>query len=282
MTAARVRSALFTPGTEAARLQKAVAGKADVCIFDLEDSVPQDRVAEARAIVAAALEEASRKRRIWVRVHGAQNPAMPDDLAGLPLEKAEGVVLPKVGGVADLAACRSAILAANGPANLSLIPIIESAAGVANVSEIASAPGVFCVAFGRFDLAADLGIDPEAGSPVFAAARAAVILHSAAADLHRPLDAPWLAIKDLGGLRTSAERARADGFGGMLLIHPSHIAIVNEVFSPTADEVAWARDIVASAEQSSRDGRGAYAKDGAMVDEAIVRRARAILEATAS
>jgi citrate lyase beta subunit len=282
MTPGRIRSALFTPGTEATRLQKAAAGDADVCIFDLEDSVPPDRVAEARGIVAASLEAAAGKRRIWVRVHAADSSAMPDDVAALPLEKADGVVLPKVGGAADLATCRSAILAAKGPANIPLIPIVESAAGVVNVSEIATAPNVLCLAFGRFDLAADLGIDPDGGSPVFAAARAAVILHSAAAGLQRPLDAPWLAIKDLDGLRGFAERSRADGFGGMLVIHPTHVAPVNHVFSPTADEVAWARDIVASAEQSSRNGRGAYTKDGAMVDEAIVRRARAILEATAS
>lgn len=282
MKAARIRSALFTPGTEPARLRKAVESGADACIFDLEDSVPPDRIGAARGIVSEALNDLSGQSRIWVRVHAASNPAMADDLAALPLEKADGVVLPKVGGAADLAACRTAILAAKGPANLPLIAIVESAAGVINLSEISTAAELSCLAFGRFDLAANLGIDPDAGSPVFAAARAALILHSAAADLHRPLDAPWLAIKDLDGLRKFAERARADGFGGMLVIHPSHVAIVNEVFSPTADEIAWARDIVASAAQSSREGRGAYARDGAMVDEAIVRRARAILEATAS
>lgn len=280
MKPGRVRSALFTPGTEADRLRKAAASDADVCIFDLEDSVPPDRVAEARAIVSEALQETSSNRRVWVRVHPASSPEMAEDLAALPLEKSAGVVLPKVGGAADLTACRNAILAAKAPTSLPLIPIIESATGVANVSQIASAPDVLCLAFGRFDLAADLGIDPDGGSPVVAAARAALLLHSTAAGLQRPLDAPWLAIKDLNGLRKFAERARADGFGGMLLIHPSHIAIVDEVFSPTADEVAWARDIVASAAQSSREGRGAYAKDGAMVDEAIVRRARTILEAT--
>ena len=263
-------------------MRKAVAGEADVCIFDLEDSVPPHRLDEARRIVREALEELSGRRRIWLRVHAASNPAMADDLAALPLEKAQGVVLPKVGGAADVTACRNAIRAAKAPTALPLIAIVESAAGIVNVSEIATAPDVFCLSFGRFDLAADLGIDPDAGSPVVAAARAALILHSTAAGLHPPLDSPWLAINDLDGLRKFAERARADGFGGMLVIHPSHVAVVNEVFSPTAEEVSWARGIVASAEQSSREGRGAYARDGAMVDEAIVRRARAILEATAS
>jgi citrate lyase beta subunit len=280
MKAIRVRSALFTPGTEADRLRKAVTVSADACIFDLEDSVPVARIAEARATVADALRELGGKTRIWARVHPASSPLMADDLASLPLDKADGVMLPKVGGAQDLVECRTAILAAKGPPDLPLIPIIESAAGVLNALDIARAPEVFCLSFGRFDLAADLGVDPDGGSPAVAAARATVVLSSRAADLHPALDAPWIRIKDLDGLRANAQRARADGFGGLLLIHPSHVEVVNEVFSPTAAEIAWAREIMATAEQATSAGRGAYAKDGEMVDEAIIRRARAILDAS--
>ncbi len=278
MTATRVRSALFTPGTEAARLRKAATSGADVCIFDLEDSVPVARVAEARQIVRDALEELHGKATIWARVHPATSPLMVEDLGSLPLKKVAGIMLPKVGGAAELAECRTAILAAKGPPSLPLVPIIESAAGVLHASEIATTPDVFCLCFGRFDLSADLGIDPDGGSPAIDTARAAIVLASTAAGVHRPLESPWIAIKDLDGLRKSAQGARADGFGGMLLIHPSHVPIANEVFSPTADEIAWAREIVASAQQASADGRGAYARNGAMVDEAIIRRARSILE----
>src|SRR5438874_5997541 len=124
----RLRSALFTPGTEAPRLRKAITVGADVCIFDLEDSVPPGRIVEARQTVRTALDELSGKARIWVRVHSASNPHMAEDLAATPLSKADGVMLPKVGGAADLAACRRAIAAARGPTDLPLIPIIESAA----------------------------------------------------------------------------------------------------------------------------------------------------------
>ncbi|HVH65244.1 MAG TPA: CoA ester lyase [Candidatus Acidoferrum sp.] len=278
MKPARVRSALFTPGTEVERLRKAVTVGADACIFDLEDSVPIARVTEARTTVAQALRELSGKARIWARVHPASSPHMADDLAALPLDKADGVMLPKVGGAHDLEQCRTAIRAAKGPPDLPLIPIIESAAGVLNALDIAQSAEVFCLAFGRFDLAADVGVDPDSGSPAIASARAAVVLSSRAADLHPALDAPWIQIKDLEGLRAFAQQARNDGFGGMLLIHPSHVQVVNEVFSPTADEIAWARDIVTTAEQAASAGRGAYAKDGAMVDEAIIRRARSILD----
>jgi citrate lyase beta subunit len=108
-------------------------------------------------------------------------------------------------------------------------------------------------------------------------ARASVVLASTAERLDPPLDSPWLKIADLDGLRAAAERARADGFGGMLLIHPSHVTTVNQVFSPTASELAWAQGIVASSAEAQAGGRGAYTRDGQMVDEAIVKRARAIL-----
>jgi citrate lyase beta subunit len=274
----RVRSALFTPGTEAARLRKAVTGRADVCIFDLEDSVPSERTGEARQVVSEALEELHGQAVIWVRVHRASSPLMVEDVAALPLTKVNGIMVPKVGGAAELAECRRAILASKGPADLPLIPIIESASGVINAGEIARAPEIFCLAFGRFDLSAELGIDPDSGSPALGAARASIVLSSSAADLHRPLDSPWLKLKDLEGLRKGALRSRADGFGGMLLIHPSHVLVANFVFSPTKSEVAWAKDIIASAQQAGAEGRGAYAREGAMVDEAIVRRARAIVD----
>jgi citrate lyase beta subunit len=276
--ASRVRSALFTPGTEAARLRKAVTAGADVCIFDLEDSVPLARVAEARDVVRAAVEELAGTAQIWVRVHPSASHEMPLDLAAVPLSKIDGIMLPKTSHSDDVSACHSAIVGAKGPTHLPIVPIIESAMAVLNASAIARSSGVFCLALGRFDLSADLGIDPDGGSPALAAARGAIVLASAAARISAPLDSPWLAIKDLSGLRSAALRGRADGFGGMLLIHPSHIAPVNEVFSPTATEIAWARDIVTSAEQAAADGQGAYARDGLMVDEAIVKRARAILQ----
>src|SRR5207249_7622680 len=92
-----------------------------------------------------------------------------------------------------------------------------------------------------------------------------------------PHHAPWLRSQDLDGLRAFAQRSRDDGFRGMLLIHPTHVETVNHVFTPTADEVTWARGIVASAGEAEAAGRGAYARDGQMVDEAVVRRARRIL-----
>ena len=275
--APRVRSALFTPGTDAARLRKAVTVGADVCIFDLEDSVPLQRAGEARETVRQAVEELAGTARIWLRVHPASSPQMLEDLKAIPLGGLEAVVLPKISDWSDVEVCRKAVNQSRNSTELLVVPLIESAAGVLGCADTAEVPGVLCLAFGRFDLSAELGIDPDGGSPALAAARAGIVLASAAEGLQPPLDAPWLRIQDLDGLRTFAQRARDDGFGGMLLIHPSHVETVNQVFSPTADEVTWARDIVASAGEAEASGRGAYARDGQMVDEAVVRRARRIL-----
>ncbi|HXN05211.1 MAG TPA: CoA ester lyase [Candidatus Acidoferrum sp.] len=276
----RVRSALFTPGTEAVRLRKAITAGADVCIFDLEDSVPSRRTGEARAIVREALEELAGRARIWLRVHPASSQEMAEDLRAMPLSRLEAVMLPKASHRDDVEACRRAMKQARVPAELPVVPIIESAAGVLACAGIAEVTGVRCLAFGRFDLAADLGIDPDGSSAALDMSRASVILASTAERLELPLDSPWLKITDLDGLRAAAERARADGFGGMLVIHPSHVTTVNEVFSPTADEIAWAQGIVASSAEAESGGRSAYTRDGEMVDEAIVRRARAILRDT--
>jgi citrate lyase beta subunit len=276
----RVRSALFTPGTEAARLRKAITSGADVCIFDLEDSVPAARIGEAREVVREALQELASRARIWLRVHPASSPEMVEDLRTMPLRTLEAVMLPKASHRDDVEACRRAMKQARVAAELPVVPLIETAAGVLACASIAEVTDVACLAFGRFDLAADLGVDPEGHSGVLAMACASVVLASTAHRLEPPLDSPWLKITDPDGLRAAAQRARADGFGGMMLIHPTHVRTVNEVFSPTPDEIAWAQGIVASSAEAASGGRGAYTRDGEMVDEAIVKRARAILRDT--
>ena len=276
----RVRSALFTPGTEAARLRKSVGSGSDVCIFDLEDSVPADRVAQARRTVTDAVDELASSARIWVRVHEASDPRMAEDVQALPLDRIEGLVLPKVSSERDVAACSSAVAAAHGRQGLPYMAIIENAAGVLNADRIARSPGVALLALGRFDLAAEIGIDPDRRTPALSAAQALVVLASGAARLPPPLDSPWLRIPDLDGLVQFANAARHEGFGGMLVIHPSHVAAVNQAFAPTPQEIAWAREILGASATAAAGGRGAFAHDGRMVDEAIVRRARGILRET--
>src|SRR5438067_7546662 len=138
----RVRSALFTPGTEAARLRKAVTSGADVCIFDLEDSVTAARIDEAREIVREALEELTGMARIWLRVHPASSHEMEQDLRAVPLNALQAVVLPKASHPDDVQTCRRAIKQAGVAAEMPVVPIIESAAGVLGCAAIAEVTGV--------------------------------------------------------------------------------------------------------------------------------------------
>lgn len=278
MLPARVRTALFTPGSDPSRLRTAVRAGADICIFDLEDSVESGSLRAARTAVAEATREMANDSPICVRIHGASSSEMTADLAALPLAQCSALVIPKVSGTADLDRCREEVARVGGPTALPLIPIVESAAGALHAPEIAASRDVAVMAFGRFDLAADLGIDSKLDTPALIQARAATVLGSRVAHLIPPLDSPWLSVQDLGGLRQAAQKARRDGFGGMLLIHPSHIPVVHEVFRPSSEEIAWARSVLSTASAASQTGRGAFVSDGEMVDEAILRRARGILE----
>jgi (S)-citramalyl-CoA lyase len=203
---------------------------------------------------------------------------MEADIAALPLAECTGLVLPKVSGVADLEACREVLAAGGGRPDLPLIPVIESAAGVLHAAEIAVVPDVGLLALGRFDLAADLGIEPELDTPSMSHARGAIVLASRAANLQPPLDSPWLRVQDVTGLLQAAQKARRDGFGGMMVIHPSHVKTVHDVFRPSSKEVLVARSLISDAIAAGEAGHGAFVRDGEMIDEAILRRARGILE----
>src|SRR5260370_9654944 len=157
----RVRSALFTPGTEAARLRKAITSGADVCIFDLEASVPAARIGEAREVVREALQEVAGRARIWLRVHPASSPEMVEDLRTMPLRTLEAVMLPKASHRDDVEACRRAMKQARVAAELPVVPLIETAAGVLACASIAEVTDGACLAFRRVDPAAGLGVDPE-------------------------------------------------------------------------------------------------------------------------
>ena len=274
-----VRAALFTPGSQMAWLRTAPASSADVCIFDLEDSVLSSRTVEARGFVREAIRELHTRVPIWVRVNRVGGADFENDVASLPLEHVSALMLPKVEGVDELDKCHMAVARASGRQDLPLVPLIETSSGALASLTIARSSFVFCLAFGRFDLSAELDVDPsEQSNPAMSVARGLVVLASHAAGLPPPLDSPWLKVEDLEGLRKAAETARRDGFGGMLIIHPTHVPTVKSAFRPTNTEITWAQRILTAAEQASLQGRGAFLAGTDMADEATLRRARGILK----
>ncbi len=258
------RSYLFVPGNRPDRFDKAAASAADAIIVDLEDAVPPADKAAARAALAAWLTPSS---HVVVRVNGADTEWFADDVALCAHPGVAGVVVPKAESEDHLAHVASRVAS-----HAVLLPLIESAKGLVNGAALAGAPRVLRVLFGSIDFQLDLRMSVAEADLLFF--RQQLVLLSRAAGIAAPVDGVTVEIDDAAVLRDAAAHARRLGFGGKLCIHPAQAAIVNDAFSPTADEIAWARRIVAAADAA---GGAATAVDGRMVDKPVILRAQAIL-----
>lgn len=257
------RSLLFVPGHRADRFDKALAAGASAVIIDLEDAVaPSDKDA-ARAALAAWLRPG---HAVIVRINSADTPWFAADLALCGAPGVAGVMLPKAESPDTLAAVRAA--GARG-----LLPLVESAAGMANLDAIARAPGVWRLAFGSIDLQVDLGLK-DATEDELLPFRLQLVLASRLAGIGAPVDGVSTAIDDADRLQQDVARARRLGFAGKLCIHPKQVAPVNAGMAPSAAERAWAQRVLAAAAAS---GGAAVAVDGKMVDKPVLLRAEAIL-----
>ena len=268
MNPGTLRSALFVPATRPERIPKALASGADAVIVDLEDAVAESLKAEARDNLADFL-ASHPEARVLVRINAPGHEQQAADIALCARHAGViGVLLPKVESVAQVAT----VAACGKP----LWPIVESARGLAALGEIAAAEGVERLSFGVLDLGLDLGLSSgsAAAERMLDQARYALLLQSRLAGLAPPLESIFPDIKDLHGLAEATANARDMGFGGLLCIHPSQIAVVHETLMPTADELAWARRILAA----GASGEGVFVVDGQMVDAPVVGRARRLLQ----
>jgi citrate lyase subunit beta / citryl-CoA lyase len=260
-----VRSWLFGPGHSERILARVFDAGADEALLDLEDAVPPDLKARARALVAEALVS----HPAWVRVNRPGTDLCAADLdvvGGL----ARGLRLPKVESAAEVAWVRERLAGREVPLTAS----VESARGVLGAEEIAAAPGVVGLAFGNVDFGLELRVDP-ADDLATLHTRSHLVLASAAAGIEPPSDGVWVRYRDLDGLRAEAVRARRLGFFGKSAIHPDQVPVINEVFSPTAAELDWARRVLAAFEASG--GAATRLDDGEMIDVPVADRARRML-----
>jgi len=170
----------------------------------------------------------------------------------------------------------SVVGVALGPSGPPVIALIETARGLRRAHEVATRiPRVLALMLGNVDLAVELGATPGPDGRELLFARSALVVDSIAAGLGGPIDGPCTAIDDDDALRTEAVAAKALGFAAKVCIHPRQLAIVHDVFTPTDEELAWARRVVDAA--GAAKGRGAIAVDGQMVDAPVVARARRLL-----
>lgn len=252
-----IRAPLFVPANRPERFAKAAASGCDAVILDLEDAVAVDAKGAARAALATDFTDLL----VVVRINAYGSPWHDADVAAVAALKPAAVILPK----AEDAGVTAAVAAALG---LPVIALIESALGLAQARAIAAAPGVVRLAFGSVDFCADLGCAHL--RDVLLPARSELVLASRLAGIAAPIDGVTVQLDDLSVSHDDAAHARALGMTGKLCIHPKQIAEVRRAFAPTPAELDWARRVVAS-------GDGAVSVDGAMVDEPVRIRARAIL-----
>jgi citrate lyase subunit beta/citryl-CoA lyase len=265
------RSYLFVPATEARRVDKALDSDAHAVIVDLEDAVAEDAKADARRLVQARLRAPRDHGVQLVRVNGLDTRHARDDAAALEDVAVDAIVVPK----AEPAAL-SARLAPGGPP---IVALVETARGLRRAYETASHPRVAALMLGVVDLAAELGATPGPDGRELLYSRSSLLVDSVAAGLGGPIDGPCTAIDDEQALRAETAAAKALGFVAKVCIHPAQLPVVHEVLAPSAEELEWARRVVAAAEEAEAAGRGAVALDGQMIDAPVVARARRLLAA---
>jgi citrate lyase beta subunit len=259
---ARLRSLLFAPASDEHVLAKALASDADAAVADLEDAVTHDQKDAARAVVV-------RLRPPVVRVNGVDTPWFSDDIAATRELALDALVLPKATPEA---------VGALGPDGPPVIAIVETAQGLRLAYETASSPRVGALLLGAVDLGSELRLEARRDEAELLFARSKVVVDSAAAGIRAPFDAVHAATRDASALERSARLARSLGFGGKACIHPAQVPVVNAVFAPTAGAIEWAARVVEAFEAAARDGRGAVALDGEMIDLPVAERARRILD----
>ena len=277
------RSFLFAPGNHARKVEKVFDCGADNVILDLEDAVAKAEKVATRALVAEALKR-PRKGGAYVRVNGFNTEFCYGDAVEVIGPGLDGIILPMVESreqimafdwlVGSLERERSMPLG-----GIDIIPIIETGKGIANARAIAAAgTRVKRMAFGAGDYTLDMNMTWSLGESELEHVRAEMVVASRAAGLEAPLDTVWIHIKDLEGVAASAKRARQLGFQGKMCIYPPQVEVVNCAFTPTEEEVAFARRVVSAFEKAEREGSSSIQLDGYFIDYPIVYKAQRTLD----
>ena len=260
-------------------LAKAPTRGADEIVIDLEDAVVASAKDEARETVVAALAGPQYDGVVTaVRVNAPRTPWCHRDVAALArlAGGAASIVVPKVQSAGDLAFVERLLDGVEAEAQIGkpmrVQALIETASGIDRLSEIAAAsPRLDALILGYADLATSLGRAAGAGAELdsWRAVQDAVLVAARANDV-AAIDGPYLGVGVNAGFTAAAQRARDMGFDGKWAIHPAQVAALNELFTPGAEEIAHARDVIAALERAEREGgRGAVALDGQMLDEAV-------------
>lgn len=280
------RSLLYVPTHVEKFVAAAHTRGADAIILDLEDAVPPDQKALARGLVASAAARVGQGGAdVLVRINGPD--LAPADIEAAVGPAVAGLYLPKVESADEVRGLDALIIAAEKRAGVAvgstrLVALIESAAGWLRMAEIAAAsPRLVGLSLGSEDFCADVGMDPS--EETLLGPKQQLIITAAAAGLMAfGVVGVNTSFKDPDAYLAMARRSRSLGYAGSSAIHPSQVPLLNEAFSPSAEEIAYAERVVAGSAAADAEGRGAFALDGKMIDAPIVARARRLLATAAA
>ena len=274
------RTVLFVPANSAKMIGKAAGLGADMIILDCEDSVPHKEKENARATFGPEMKAHDwGKKEVGVRVNGLDTPFFNDDLKAAVEAGAEFIVLPKIEAASEVAQVQEKMGKYGSPGHLPEIMVtIENPRGLNNIEQIlSSSPLITSMEFGSEDFALSLGIyglERSGQSTLYARSRIVASGHAAGVDV---LDQAFVGLADPAGLEASALEAKSLGFTGKAVIHPSQIEVVNRVFTPSAEELKWARRVLEAWTSAQADGRGAFRLDDRMIDIVHVKMAESMI-----
>lgn len=282
----RMRSWLFAPGDSERKMAKAIDGAADVVILDLEDAVVAESKPVARALVAATLgQDPARNPRIWVRINPLDGPHALVDLAAIMPGRPGGIMLPKAQARADMERLHRYLEALEvahgiGPGTTPVIVLVtETAQAMFHTGDYGGAPRLAAMSWGAEDLADALGAsfntNPDGSyAHTFEMARSLCLLGAAAAGVPA-IETIQANFRDLDALKARAEMVRRAGYRGMLAIHPDQVPVINAAFTPGAEEIEQAREIVALF--AANPTAGTIGWKGGMLDRPHLSRAQQLL-----
>lgn len=282
-----LRTALFAPGNRPDRVEKALGLNADAVIIDLEDAVTISEKEKSRPLVREVLDRNPGKR-MYVRVNGLITPYLMGDLEAVVCKNLVGIVLPKVEApeyIFELDRLLTELETRAGmePGILEVISTCETAKGLEEIYPIVSAKPdhhrVSTVGFGAADYTLDLGISLTREGKELEYPRSRIPVACRAAGIMPPLDTPWMVdLRDIDGLIADAKKAKAYGFQGKIVIHPNQIEPCHKVFTPTEQEIAYAKKVIEAFEEAKREGKAAIQLEGKFIDYAIVEKSRQIYD----
>jgi citrate lyase subunit beta-like protein len=277
------RALLYMPGDDWKKITKALTLGVDCICMDMEDGVALNRKSEARATIAKALQDldfgASEK---LARINAVDSGLEKDDVEAVLPYRPDGIVIPKIESLEQIRwgseIIESAELANGWPVNsVRMLVGVETAKGILNLKEIASHPRLDGIIFGGEDFAASIGAKRTEEAVELLYARLAVVTACAAYGLSA-IDIVTIDFKDIERVRREAEFGAGLGYSGKQIIHPNQVAPVQEAFTPDDESIAYAKRLVDAFESHQKEGKGAFALDGQMIDMPLVKNAQKVLE----